>query len=195
MTKEKKVNTRLVEPHHWVGLHADFLFSYAYTRLQNEDLAKDLVQDTFLAALEKIAQFNGHSSERTWLTAILKNKVIDVYRQKATSLNFLPSQSKAAGDEPDFFEKANGHWHHRHQPQPFGSEAEDTYHEKEFALMLQQCLHRLPALWLAVFKMKHLDEEATEKICTALKVTPANFWVIMHRTKLSLRACLQKNWI
>jgi hypothetical protein len=40
-----------------------------------------------------------------------------------------------------------------------------------------------------------MDDQTTDIICTELKLTSANFWVIIHRTKLNLRACLQKNWI
>jgi DNA-directed RNA polymerase specialized sigma24 family protein len=56
-------------------------------------------------------------------------------------------------------------------------------------------MEKLPALWLSVFTMKLIEEEATETICTELRVSASNFWVIIHRAKLNLRACLQKNWI
>jgi RNA polymerase sigma-70 factor (ECF subfamily) len=56
-------------------------------------------------------------------------------------------------------------------------------------------MQKLPALWMSVFTMKHMDDQTTEIICAELKLTAANFWVIIHRTKLNLRACLQKNWI
>ena len=59
----------------------------------------------------------------------------------------------------------------------------------------QKCLQKLPSLWNAVFTMKHIEDTATEIICTELRVTQANFWVIIHRAKVNLRACLQKNWI
>jgi len=71
-----------LNPHNWVSAHADYLYSFAITRLNDEEQAKDLVQETFLAALQKVNNFEGKSSERTWLTAILKNKIIDVYRKK-----------------------------------------------------------------------------------------------------------------
>ena len=58
--------------------------TFALLRINNENLAKDLVQDTFLAALAEASDIlNGKSSERTWLTAILKNKIFDIYRQKS----------------------------------------------------------------------------------------------------------------
>ena len=86
MLKENPVKIVVMEPHRWVEKHADFLYSYAQARINDEDLAKDLVQDTFLAALEKATSFRGNSSERTWLVAILKNKIIDIYRKKGTGL-------------------------------------------------------------------------------------------------------------
>ena len=192
--KTVEIKTKQIDPHQWVVLHADYLYNYAYTRINNEEQARDLVQDTFLAALEKVALFNGDSSERTWLVAILKNKVVDVYRKRASGLTFNADPATAESEPPHFFEAHNGHWHRAHQPQPLPMEEEDPYARKEFKSILQQCLQKLPALWLTVFTMKHLEEEATDKICSALKITPANFWVIMHRTKLNLRACLQKNW-
>ena len=56
-------------------------------------------------------------------------------------------------------------------------------------------LLQITILWFSVFSMKHLDEAATEMICDQLKLTPSNFWVIIHRAKLNLRACIQKAWV
>lgn len=184
-----------LQPHHWVNRYADYLYSYALARLNNEELAKDLVQETFLAALEKINQFRGASTERTWLTAILKHKVIDVYRKKASRLIAETTIIDTEKEERELFHSEYGHWNRPHQPQSFGIEDQDPLSRKEFTQILRLCMKKLPALWLSVFTMKHMDDEATETICTSLKVSPSNFWVIIHRTKLNLRACLQKNWI
>lgn len=187
-------DTSPINPHNWVVLYADYLFTYAITRLNDEELAKDLVQETFLAGLEKTAQFKGNSSERTWLTAILKNKVIDVYRKNPSGLSKKSMVKEAQQEQQDFFNPEDGHWNEAHSPQEFGVE-QDSVLNKEFNQILQKCMQKLPVLWLSVFTMKHIDDEPTELICTQLKVSAANFWVIIHRTKLNLRACLQKNWI
>jgi RNA polymerase sigma-70 factor (TIGR02943 family) len=181
-----------LNPHKWVATHADYLYAYAITRINNEDLAKDLVQETFLAALEKVAGFEGKSSERTWLTAILKNKIVDIYRKKSSGLKNI--EIKAEEEQNDFFE-ADGHWVAEYAPKEFGIEDKDHLVNKEFDSILKRCMEKLPTLWMAVFTMKHIDEEPTDTICAELKVTSANFWVIIHRAKLNLRACLQKNWI
>jgi RNA polymerase sigma-70 factor (TIGR02943 family) len=184
----------LLKPHDWVKAHADYLYAFARARIADEEQAKDLVQETFLAALQRADSFAGKSSERTWLTAILKNKIIDVYRKKS-SVIFSSSITDAERDQQDFFDPSDGHWNVAHRPETMGMEENHSLENKEFNRILKLCMEKLPALWLAVFTMKHIDDETSETICTELKVTSSNFWVIIHRTKLNLRACLQKNWI
>lgn len=183
-----------INPQDWVKAHADYLFSFAISRISDEELAKDLVQETFLAALQKAAAFEGKSSERTWLTAILKNKIIDVYRKRSSGLQNI-EVNKAEQEQNDFFEQDTGHWKQEYGPVAFGIEDTNHLENKELGQVMEKCMRKLPALWSAVFTMKHIEEQATEFICTELKVTASNFWVIIHRAKLNLRACLQKNWI
>lgn len=180
-----------VDPHAWVAKYADYLYTYAIARLDDEDLAKDLVQETFLAALERLDSFEGRSAESTWLVAILKNKIIDVYRRKSRKAGTLHAEQ----EQQDFFDPETGHWTEAHAPQALGMEDRDPLTNKELANILQRCMQKLPALWLSIFTMKHMEDLATDVICNDLKVTPSNFWVIIHRTKLNLRACLQRNWI
>jgi len=184
----------ILNPQLWVKNYADYLYNYAYTRLNDDELARDLVQETFLAALEKTEKFEGRSSERTWLIAILKNKVIDMYRKKSSGLGNSFEKMLSDTDQVEFFDKQNGHWKVEYRPKAFGLEEYDLLGKKELSRILQKCLKKLPGLWLAVFTMKHMDDLASEAICSQLNVTDSNFWVIMHRTKVNLRACLQKNW-
>jgi RNA polymerase sigma-70 factor (TIGR02943 family) len=191
VTNDQSARAFKPEPHRWVERYADQLYSYAFNRLGQEEQARDLVQETFLAALEKVEQFRGNSSERTWLTAILKYKIIEVYRKRNSGLN---TQRLEEEPELEFFEQGNGHWKEQYSPRPMRTEGVDPLINKELAAVLRKCFQKLPALWLSVFTMKHLDDTATEAICKELKVTPANFWVIIHRAKLNLRACVQKSW-
>jgi RNA polymerase sigma-70 factor (TIGR02943 family) len=187
------LNQPTLNPHKWVDVHADYLYAYALTRLADEEQVRDLVQETFLAALERINNFEGRSSERTWLTAILKNKIIDVYRKKSRM-----GERKSIGaseNETEFFDPDLNNWKQEHWPQPLGVEENDPLHNKELNRVLQSCMKKLPPLWLAVFTMKHMDDESKETICAELKVSDANFWVIIHRAKVNLRSCLQKIWI
>ena len=181
-----------LNPHNWVKAYADYLYMYTITRIRNEEQARDLVQETFLAGLQSMHNFAGKSSERTWLTAILKNKIIDVYRKNSSGLKVQEITEVKA--EEDFFQK-EGHWKKEHWPQRFGMDDHDPFAKKELNQVLQRCMQKLPALWLSVFTMKHLDDETTDFVCAELRISQANFWVIVHRAKLNLRACLQKNWM
>ncbi len=187
-------NLNVIDPQQWVSNHADYLYGFAITRINDEEQARDLVQETFLAALEGLEQFEGRSSERTWLMAILRNKLIDVYRKKSSGLQSIPIHLNGSSESTDFFEAENGHWKEEYQPKAFGIEQDDQLVNKEFHHILQQCMKKLPTLWLSVFTMRHIDELTTDVICGHLKVSASNLWVIVHRTKVNLRACLQKNW-
>ncbi|GAA3936585.1 sigma-70 family RNA polymerase sigma factor [Chitinophaga oryziterrae] len=190
--KEIPAVNNLVEPQQWVHKYADYLYTFAFNRTNDEELSRDLVQETFLAALQGMNKFEGRSTESTWLTAILKNKIIDVYRRKSSG---LINRKDAEFEQHNFFDQEDGHWNDAYRPQLFGIEHEDPVLNKEFIHFLQMCMQKLPSLWLSVFTMKHMDDESTKTICSELNVTPANFWVIIHRTKVNLRACLQKNWM
>ncbi|MDN3546759.1 sigma-70 family RNA polymerase sigma factor [Mucilaginibacter aquaedulcis] len=183
----------LLAPEKWVELHADYLYKYAMTRINDEDAARDLVQETFLAALEKKEKFRGDSTERTWLTAIIKYKVIDVYRTKANAFT-SKDEYGTPPDEAEFFDPDLNNWKKEHWPAPFADNVHDPLHNKEFMSVLQKCLNKLPPLWMSVFKLKHMDDEKTDSICEDLRISTSNFWVIIHRAKVNLRSCLQKNW-
>lgn len=179
----------LVESHHWVSRHADYLYTYALVRVNDREQAKDLVQATFLAALEKVPDFKGNSSERTWLTSILKYKIIDIYRKKSGQV-FVSIDVVVK----EYFESDDGQWLKDQVPFLIGIEGHDALENKEIQRAITVCLDKLPVLWSSIFKMKYMDDESTEFICSSLGISPGNFWVITHRAKVSLRACIQKNW-
>lgn len=64
------------------------LLRYAKQRISSDDIARDLVQDTWVAAINGLDRFAGRSSLRTWLVSILRRKVVDVHRRKKPSVSF-----------------------------------------------------------------------------------------------------------
>ncbi len=183
-----------LSPQHWVNNYADYLYCFALARINDVELAKDLVQETFLSALEKVAGFEGRSSEKSWLTAILKYKIIEIYRSKSFVVKYLQEGNAVTGFK-DFFQQHDGHWNVEDRPVEFAIQDTNVVENKEFQSILQKCIKKLPALWMIVFKMKFMDEEVTTLICEALKITSSNYWVIIHRAKVNLRSCIQKNWV
>ncbi|MEO8770831.1 MAG: sigma-70 family RNA polymerase sigma factor [Ferruginibacter sp.] len=183
-----------LSPQHWVNKYADYLYCFAIGRINDEELAKDLVQETFLSALEKLDRFEGRSSEKSWLTAILKYKIIDIYRSKSSIVEYL-EEGNVVDRVKDFFQQYDGHWNVEDRPAEFAIHDSNVVENKEFQSILQKCLNKLPVLWMSIFKMKFIDEELTTLICKELKITSSNYWVIIHRAKVNLRSCIQKNWI
>lgn len=183
---------KLTSPSVWVETYADTLFSYAITRIGERETAKDLVQETFLSALQGMKTFRGDSSEKTWLFSILKNKIIDFYRRKGTG-TAVPSSSLPGSTDEDYFFDENGHWKSDLLPADWGTM--DEVRGNEFLETLQRCLAKLTAQCRGAFTLKYIDELESDEVCKELAISSSNYWVIIHRAKLQLRHCLQKNWL
>ncbi|WP_143310123.1 sigma-70 family RNA polymerase sigma factor [Chitinophaga vietnamensis] len=185
-----------VQPSAWVQRYADDLYRFALSRTGDNALAQDLVQETFLAALQAQAQFKGESSEKSWLTAILKNKIIDHYRKSRRSGITVSIDEEHTGDSDPhhFFFDEKGHWRKNMAPQPWAPMSHSPQEQHEFYRILHACIRKLKGLGQAVFNLKHLEEKKSEEICKDLSISASNYWVLMHRAKLQMRACLDKNW-
>jgi len=182
------------DPSKWVDKYADSLFNYAVLRVNDRDAARDLVQDTFLSALPSAGSFRGESSEKTWLFSILKNKIIDRYRKSALDKTILLTEGKEGFTLDDFFE-GDGEWKVSARPLNWHSGPGDSLRSREFFGILQKCLARLKVEWRALFTLKYLEELESDEICKELGLSSSNYWVIMHRAKLVLRQCMEKNWL
>jgi RNA polymerase sigma-70 factor (TIGR02943 family) len=176
----------------WVNTYSDPLLGFAISRLKDEHLAKDLVQETFIAAWKNIEQYNGEASVKTWLTTILKNKIIDHYRKAATRLTDSLVEHETAQDA--FFDSTD-HWTKGYYPQDFSINANNQIEKKEFYSILTQCRKKLKAIQDAVFSLKYLDGMDSEKICKELNISPSNYWVLIHRAKVQLRGCIETKWL
>ncbi len=174
----------------WVNLFGDALYSWAFHKISDEALAQDLVQETFVAAYQNLANFKEASSPKTWLFGILKNKIIDHYRFRAKR----QSISMDSFDEPTGWFDENDQWKKENRPQPWSTADEHLLDNPEFEIILGHCLGNLPLSWSACVQLKYLGEKETEEICQHLNITASNLWQILHRAKLHLRNCLEKNW-
>jgi RNA polymerase sigma-70 factor (TIGR02943 family) len=175
----------------WVYQYGDALYSWAFHRTSDEAVASDLVQDTFVSAFEHFQKFHGASSPKTWLFSILKNKVTDHFRKtirtKCVSLRI---------EEDGFFDcfDQHGRWKKEFVPQAWDGKDDNLLDDNQFQNILTACMGKLPSSWAACMQLKYLSEKKSDVICQQLHITPSNFWQILHRAKLHLRACLEKNW-
>ncbi len=181
-------------PDRWVDEYADAMFRYARIRINDREAARDLVQETFLSGLQNIGSFKGESSEKTWLYAILKNKIVDHYRKFARDASPLLAEDGEESNLDQYFGQ-DGEWQKQASPTDWGVSPHDDYRSKEFHDILHRCLGMLKEQWRTIFTLKYLEELESEEICKDLGISPSNYWVIMHRAKLTLRRCVEKNWL
>ena len=162
-----------------------YLLRYASLQLRDTHAAEDAVQETLLAALAGEAGFGERATLRTWLTGILKRKIIDAIRRASRE---APSLSE---DEFDSLFDARGHW--VEMPAAW-TDPEASLDQKRFFAALEACLARLPEKIAQAFMMReHLGLD-TGEICKELAVTPTHCWVLLYRARMALRECLTKEW-
>lgn len=173
----------------WIDNYADYMYNYAVVRVNNGDLAKDLVQDTFFAGLKSAKNFQGKSTERTWLISILKRKIIDHYRK-------INSKKGQAEVRMNFYDDGEneGNWLEERVPQSWDNQSEKLIENEELKSQLDSCIDALPEKYAMVFRMKTIQEFETEEICKELDITASNLWVIIHRARTQLRKCMEDNW-
>ena len=97
-------SSNALNPELWVDAHGDYLYRYALSRVRDTQIAEDCVQETLLSALKSRENFFGQSSERTWLTGILKHKIIDHFRKSSRESPVSNMESEENFTE-DFFDK------------------------------------------------------------------------------------------
>jgi RNA polymerase sigma-70 factor (ECF subfamily) len=172
--------------------HRPYLMRYALLQLRNTELAEDVVQETLLAALEGLARFSGNSSKRTWLTGILKHKIIDALRRKSREQPLTLGDDESEADVIDAMFSANGHWHHF--PANWG-DPEKSLENAKFREIFEICCGLMPERAARAFMMREVMEMNSGEICKELEITQTNLWVILHRARLSLRECLEIKWL
>lgn len=177
--------------HNWLNAHGDYLYRFALARLKDPHQAEDAVQETMLAAI-KSNSFEGGSAVRTWLTGILKHKMIDLQRKQLREqpVSDLVDLDDTDTSMDDFFDQF-GHWLER----PLAmSLPDDALAQKQFLSILDDCINRLPAKLKVIFMLRDVQETENEMICKELNITSTNAWVMLYRARMGLRKCLELNW-
>jgi RNA polymerase sigma-70 factor (ECF subfamily) len=175
--------------------HRTYLVRYALSQLRDAELAQEAVQEALLAALESISTFTGKSTLRTWLTSILRFKVIDMQRRivfdraRTHSVDFAADADDGAWLDEHF--DGTGHW--RSPPQAWG-DPQAALEQRRFWEAFERCLGGLGAAGGRVFFKREVMGEETATICEEEGITASNCWVILHRARIALRACLEASW-
>ncbi len=172
LTSHFNAPTSLPVPWTDMVAHRKDLVRFAQRRLQDPMLAEDVVHDVFEAVLSGKAAFAGRAALRSWLTAILKNKIVDLVRQRA-GLDSLEEQNDADGALAI------------ESPQPGPHEVAE---QRELLAQTLDRIDRLPNGLRDAMRLRVLQEESTESVCKQLSISPDNLFVRLHRARAQL-AC------
>lgn len=174
----------------WVETHGDYLFNFAIGQLRDTNLAEDLVQETFLAALKSQNSFSGRSSERTWLVSILRHKIYDhlrkTCRERAVRVDPLPADTDEAASADSLA------WIHQVAAESVSPSRRIEL--AEFRQHLEAAMGKLPPRIAQVFQLYTIEERPNREVCERLNISESNLWVMLHRARKQLRTELNGWW-
>lgn len=177
-----------IDPESWVSEHGDHLFQFAIMRLRDRSRAEEAVQETFLAGLAGLDGYSGVSSVRTWLKGILKHKIADQFRTLVRDRRWRSTEDESINELYD------GRGHLLPPATPWTGDPGAALERGEFWNIFYACAAKMPARYSSVFMLREIDGLSSGEICKLLEITPTNYWVILHRARISLRRCLESNW-
>ena len=177
---------------------ADALYRYALPRVRNHHAAEDLVQETLIIAVKKFSEFQGRAALGTWLTGILRNKILEHLRHLQRHPESPPAPRKRPpGPTPPPNCSTERRLEERTQRR-----AGHPRHRSRAACRARRDPRGRPALpgpaalnLRRVFILREVEDCPTGEICAAAGVTRGSLAVLMHRARQLLRACLQKTWL
>lgn len=170
------------------------MLRFATLQLNDRDLAEDAVQDALASALRNAGSFAGRSALKTWVFAILKNKIIDVVRQRSRIVytGNLVTEDEDGESTPALFDQ-RGHWKPEEKPADWGM-PDLALHDEQFWRVFATCLDGLPARQGRAFMMREFVGLDSDEICTTIGISTSNLHVLLHRARLRLRECLENKW-
>lgn len=164
-----------------------YLLRIARLQLRDEHLAEDMVSDTIAQACEHWGSFRGDSALRTWLTSILKNRIVDHLRRSWREQPLEQGSDEDAAFEPMF--DRSGHWAQAPSATP---DPERLCAQDAFLRAVRACVDKLPPRIAQVFVLREVLGSDTGELCKELGLSASNVWVQLYRARMMLRACLEK---
>lgn len=166
------------------------MLRFAEMQLRDRAQAEDAVQEALAGALQGREGFSSRASLRTWVLSILKNKIVDILRQRVRERSLIDDVDDA---DLDGYFNQRSHWAEDSRPADWASPPQ-AMENKQFWEVFEACLYRLPEASARIFTMREVLGFDTDEICRTLGITNNSCWVQLHRARLALRACLGANW-
>lgn len=178
-----------------MAIRSDML-RFAKLQLRDAHSAEDVVQEAMEAALGHAGSFAGRSSLKTWVFAILRNKIIDHIHQRdrSVAISSLVGEGEDVDQKLDELFNDQGGWTAQCRPVRW-PDPEDSMASRQFWAAFEVCLDGMPEKIAKVFMMREFLGLDTGEICDQVGLTSNNLHVILHRARLRLRECLEAGWV
>ncbi len=180
-----------INPQNWLSKYGDSMYQYLLPRVNDSNEAQDILQDTFLSGLKGLSGYKGVASEKNWLFAIMKNKLIDYYRIKAKN-QFIFQIPDLNSIDDEWFD-IDGKWTTTKIPSTWESNI-SSFEKKEIQNIINICKENLNEMYKNVFVLKYLEGLESAEICKVLNISSSNYWVLLHRARLQMRECIEKSF-
>ena len=170
------------------------MLKFATLQLRDEAQAEDAVQEALIGALKNAASFNRRSALKTWVFAILKNKIADLMRKSSRMIevNSLLRDNEDEDNLDRLFNK-KGFWQADERPVAW-SQPMEAVKSDHFWRVFEACLSGLPENQARLFMMREFIELESNEICEMLEISTSNLHVMLYRARLRLRECLENRW-
>jgi RNA polymerase sigma-70 factor (ECF subfamily) len=164
LRKDRKAAARLV------AAHIDAVYSYVRHRLSpNADLVDDVVQDVFLAALKGLPAFEGQSTLRTWLVAIARHKIEDIYRQRlrmALTLDLGSTEDEPSSNEIPLDEQID---------------------KARAGAKTRRVLERMPERYALILLWRYWEQRSARDVATAIGTTEKSVERLLARARAKFK--------
>lgn len=165
---------------------------FARRRLPDATLAEDVVHEALLGALDGASPFAEQSTLKTWVFAILKNKIADGLRRNYRQTAAYDSSPGAATGQalPKIFDDPRSSCIDEHLA--YAADPEVALQNRQFCHALEASLCNLSPLQAGVFVLYEVHGRESKDICSTFGMSVSNFHVTLHRARLRLRSDLEK---
>ena len=154
-----------------VVAHRAYLVRFAMRRLRDPMLAEDAVHDVFEAVLSGRASFAGRSALRSWLTAVLKHKIVDTMRRSPLH-DSLDEREDGEAESRDVASLLPG--------------PEEVVEQRELLARALAGIEALPPGLRDAIRLRAIEERSAEAACRELGISEENLFVRVHRARKRL---------
>lgn len=181
------------DPETWLNEHGDYLFGFAMSKLRDKALAEDMVQETLVSAISAMDRYQATAAVRTWLTTILRHKIVDFWRsqgRETVATDLMGAMDEDASMD-DFFDHA-GRWADMPNQYP---DPDAALESKQFWQIFEHCASRLKPQQAEIFLAREVHGMGNEEISQSHAISMSNVFVLMHRARIAMGKCLEIHWI